>query len=84
MTIVELDRLVATFSITATYVKKLKVGEQLTIRFPESQQQATGTIDFISPIIDAESGTIRVKIQVDNSDNRYRSGERCVVQIQEN
>jgi hypothetical protein len=38
-------------------------------------------VEFISPVIDAESGTIRVKVRVNNSENRVRSGERCTLRL---
>lgn len=81
LTIVEIDRLLATFSILSPYARRYEVGQKVEIRFPNSRQKAKGTIEFVSPVTDAESGEVRVKLRIDNPDNRYRSGERCVIDI---
>ena len=82
LTVVELDPLVAVFSIMRPLADRLKVDSTLKVRFPESKDEVKGTIEFISPITDAESGTVRIKIRVDNPEGRYRSGERCVIDVQ--
>ena len=81
LTLVELDPLIAVFSIMHPLADRLKVHSTIKVRFPESKDTVKGTIEFISPVTDFESGTVRVKIRVDNSDGRYRSGERCVIDI---
>jgi multidrug efflux pump subunit AcrA (membrane-fusion protein) len=40
-----------------------------------------GTIEFISPVTDAESGTVRVKVRMDNRSGLFRSGQRCSLQL---
>ena len=38
-------------------------------------------IEFISPVADAESGTLLVKLRVDNPKGEYRSGMRCTLEL---
>ena len=48
---------------------------------PPNLDPVKGAIDFISPVTDAESGTVRVKVRIDNPQNKYRSGQRCALQL---
>lgn len=74
--IVQLDPLVAVFPLPSPQVASLKTGQQVTIGF-SSSDQVPGTIDFISPVTEGESGTVRVNVRVPNPTGQYRSGERC-------
>ena len=56
-------------------------GTTVQLRFGERDHPTDGTIEFVSPTIDAESGTVRVKIRIDNSRGEYRAGERCRLAI---
>lgn len=81
LSIVELDPLLAGFSLMRTDAEKLQLGQKVYVRFPESKSQVTGTIEFIAPVVDAESGTVRVKVRVVNTKKRLRSGERCTLSL---
>ena len=35
----------------------------------------------VAPITDAESGTVRVKVRIDNPNGNYRSGERWTLEV---
>ena len=59
----------------------LRVDQEMKVRFLTSGVETTGTVDFISPVTDAESGTVLVRIRVDNADGRFRSGERCKIHV---
>ena len=60
---------------------KLRIDQDVTIHFLDSEVETKGTVEFISPVTDAESGTVRVKIRIDNPDGKYRSGERCTLEF---
>lgn len=81
MTVVQLDPLLASFSILGPHVEKLAMDQAVKIRFPISKQLVEGRVTFISPVTDAESGMVRVKVRVDNPDGKIRSGERCLIQF---
>jgi multidrug efflux pump subunit AcrA (membrane-fusion protein) len=38
------------------------------------------TVEFVSPIIDAASGTVRVKFAIENRGGEIRSGGRCTLE----
>ncbi len=83
MTIVQLDPLLATFSILGPYAEQLSLHQEVTLHFPVSKREVVGHVAFISPVTDAESGMVRVKVRVANPEGRTRSGERCLIQFGE-
>jgi hypothetical protein len=72
LTLVQLDPLLAVFPLTT-------VGQQVVIRFSNEDETATSTVEFISPVADAESGRVLVKICIRNPAGIYRSGTRCTL-----
>lgn len=81
MTVVQLDPLLATFSILSPHAETLVLDQTVKIRFPVSKRLVEGQVTFISPVTDAESGMVRVKVRVANPDGKTRSGERCLIQF---
>ena len=81
VTIVQLDQLLAKFSLRRSRAEHLEIGDVLPVRFPNLTEAVAGTVEEISPVIDAESGTIRVKLKVENADGKLRSGQRCALEL---
>lgn len=81
LVLVELDFLLANFTMLTTQAQTLQVGSKLPVSFPNSSATASGTVEFIAPVTDAESGTVRVKVRIPNPDNRFRCGERCKIRL---
>jgi RND family efflux transporter MFP subunit len=79
VTVVQLHPLQVIFPVPTTEALKLTRDQQVAIRMPELKQEAVGRVEMISPITEAESGTVRVKVLIDNADGRYRAGLRCVL-----
>jgi RND family efflux transporter MFP subunit len=79
LTIMQLDPLRITFSIPNTQGQSLRVGQAVALTFPESEQSAVGHVEFVSPITDAESATVRVKVLLNNPKGKYRCGVRSVI-----
>ncbi|MBL8827745.1 MAG: efflux RND transporter periplasmic adaptor subunit [Planctomycetaceae bacterium] len=75
--IVQLDRLKATFLVQRTQREGLKLNQPVQVRMIDTEEMIPGTIEHISPITDAESGTTVVRVLIDNRDGRHRSGEKC-------
>lgn len=80
VTLSQLDSLLANFTLTGSQAASLKKGDELPIIFSEGTDRG-GIIEFISPIMDAESGTVLIKVRVENSDGVYRSGQRCRIRL---
>jgi RND family efflux transporter MFP subunit len=80
VTLVQLDTLLANFTLTGSQAASLQLESELPIIFSEGND-CPGTIDFISPVMDAESGTVLVKVRIDNADRSHRSGQRCRIRL---
>ena len=79
--LVQLDWLLAVFSVPSYQAAVLTAGQTVTIRLADGLRPLEGTVEFISPVTDAESGTVRVKVRLDNRSGLFRSGQRCSLQL---
>lgn len=76
-TVVKLDQLRSRFHLLTEAVESLQVGKPVTLIVGHQEKRVLGTIEFISPVTDADSGTARVDVLIDNSEQRLRSGVSC-------
>jgi RND family efflux transporter MFP subunit len=79
VTLVQLNPIRATFLMPRPQAARLRSGQRVAVRFPDSGQSAPGIVELVSELTDAESGTVTVRIRIDNEQGKYRSGERCVL-----
>lgn len=79
--LVQLDRLLGVFSVPAQQAEPLRVGATLPVQVGEAALPVDGIIESVSPVTDAESGTVRVKVGLDNTHSQYRSGQRCTLRL---
>jgi RND family efflux transporter MFP subunit len=77
-TVVQLHPLRAVFAIPAAGARNLKLDQTVSLRFPDSGQECAGRIELVSPVIDAESGLVRVKVIIPNEDGKKPCGARCL------
>lgn len=77
LTLVELDPLLASFTVMSGQVTKLRTEQKLTVEFLSSRRKTTGVVELVAPVTDAESGTVQIKLRIANPDHLFRSGERC-------
>ncbi|HEB50774.1 MAG TPA: efflux RND transporter periplasmic adaptor subunit [Desulfobulbus sp.] len=75
LTLVQLDPLLGRFHLPLTAAQGLRPGQEVQVRIGDAR--AEGTIDFVSPVIDARSGTVTVRVRVPNPDLALTSGSRC-------
>ena len=80
-TIAQLDPLIAIYSVPSVLSHELKANIEVNMLVGESRLPAKGIVDYIAPVIDAQSGTILIKVRVPNSKNVYRSGEKCLLVV---
>lgn len=74
LTVVQIDRLLVNLFLTPARAAKLKVGDTSPLLLGDEAARITGTVEFISPVTDAASGTVRVKFVLENKDATIRSG----------
>ena len=83
VTLVQLKKLLANFAMLISQADQLEPGQKVSLRFFESQTTVEGKVHFISPVTDAESGTVLVKVMVDNTEGLVRSGARCSIELRD-
>jgi len=78
LTVVQIDRLTANLFLPPARALGLKVGDQVPLTL-DGRKRVAGTVEFISPVTDPASGTVRVKFTIENSSGEHRSGVRCTL-----
>ncbi len=78
-TIAQLDQLKVRYFLTTQQAAKMKQGGRARVSIPATNQNTTATIDFIAPVTDSNSGTVRVELRLDNRHGNFRSGLRCIL-----
>lgn len=73
--VVQLNPLRAIFLVPQEQTHRLWEEETVTLLFGE--KSIAGEVEFVSPTADAQSGTCRVKIKIDNRYNNLSSGLPC-------
>ncbi len=81
--LVQLDPLLATFSVPSHLVPRIEKAGKLPVFLEDAGTWVTGEIERIAPVTDAESGTVRIKVRLANAEGKYRSGERCTIELKE-
>ncbi len=76
-TVVRLDRLKIRFYLDESTLDKIDIGSQVNVTIGKQAQLRTATVTFVSPVIDPDSGTGKVEVEIDNSDLSLRSGTIC-------
>ncbi len=82
MQLLALDPLLLEVSILESELRLLHVGAQATIAlhaYPD--EQFAGAVQAISPVVDSESGTCRILIQMDNPGQRIKPGMFAQLEI---
>jgi RND family efflux transporter MFP subunit len=81
LTVVQLDPLRVTFSLPTAAAASLTVGQSVALELPENGARVSGKVEFVAPITEAESGTVRVKVLFPNSGGAHRCGVRCLLNL---
>lgn len=74
LTVVQIDRLIVNLFLPPVRAAKLRLGGSAELLLAENPQRVPAIVEFISPVIDAASGTVRVKFVLDNTAGKLRSG----------
>lgn len=84
--VVEIDALKATAHVPAHAVSLINIGDMLQLELnqksnlkSETPKTVTGKIEFISPVIDSSSNTVRIRLRIDNKDQAIRGGTQAHV-----
>jgi len=70
ITIVQNDPLKVEFFIPTSQSQKLKVGQELQVRYPGEEAWKPAQVKFKSPVADTASDTQKIGLEMANSENR--------------
>ncbi len=79
LTLVQLEKLRVKLPVSANFAATLKVGALLELRIPELSRTVAAEVEVVSPVLDANSGTVQVTCVIDNAHGDVQSGVRCLV-----
>ena len=79
MTLVQLDPLKAVFHLPQAVAYPMAKSKAVTLE--GGGTAITGEIEYISPVINAQSGTVEVRIRIPNPQHKLISGGRCSLAI---
>jgi RND family efflux transporter MFP subunit len=77
LTIVQLNPLRATFSVPVADVTSLRKGQKISVKVDGVTKPVDAQVELVSPVINADSQTVRVKVELPNPGNKIRSGAKC-------
>lgn len=82
-TLVDLSRLRLSFFLDTQLALPLQEGQAVKMQAVGTDAKLAGTIEYVGPLTQADSGRVRVDVLVDNPTRQYRSGLRCRLLIDE-
>ena len=72
--IIDDNRLLAVMNVPMDDKTLTSVGSAVSIRIPDCDQTANGSIYEVTPQADHRTGTIRIRVLIDNADGKLRAG----------
>lgn len=78
MTVVQLDSLRVKLNLPVEVAAKLVQGASATLRL-DQKTNVPALVEFVSPVIDAASRTVRVTFLLANAEGLFRSGVHCTL-----
>lgn len=80
--IVKLQVLEGTVNLPEQELSKLRVNQAAKLRFTAfPNEDVVAHVERISPVVDSDTGTFRVKLTINNADNKLKSGMFAQVKI---
>ena len=76
--IVNIDKVYVQFYLEPVLLGSIKEGQEVEVTFPANNNaKATGTVDFVDPRLDAQTGNLRIKVLIDNKNRAIKAGMRA-------
>ena len=76
-----MDQLYAVFNIPVEDTAAIKVGSPVRVVLRSTSTTIDAEIGAVAPTIDGESGTVQVRVELDNADRQFLAGDRCTLQL---
>jgi multidrug efflux pump subunit AcrA (membrane-fusion protein) len=77
VTVVDVSRLRSRFFVSTEFAEALERGAPVELFVGAKRARMKAQIEFVSPITESESGTVRVDVLIDNAQQKWRSGVVC-------
>jgi RND family efflux transporter MFP subunit len=77
----DIDRLSIELHVPTETIAGLSPGAIVRLDCPATSTEGTATVEFVSPVTDAESGTVKVRLRVDDTGGGVRAGIRCIANL---
>jgi RND family efflux transporter MFP subunit len=75
------DKLFAVFNIPVEDTAVIHVGSSVKVHLRSSSRTLDASVTSIAPDIDGESGTVQVRVELDNADRSLLVGDRCTLRL---
>jgi len=76
-----IDKLYAVFNIPVLEARNVRLNSPAKVYLRGAQRTLDARVTFVAPMIDGESGTVEVRLELDNSKRDLLSGDRCTLQV---
>lgn len=76
-----MDKLYAVFNIPVEDTATVQVGSSVRVFLRSNSTTIDASVSSIAPDIDGESGTVQVRVELDNTDRKLLAGDRCTMQL---
>ena len=79
LTVVQVDKLIVNLFLPPARACAFQAGADAALQLLDETASITAKVEFVSPVTDSASGTVRVKFVIDNAAGTHRSGGRCTL-----
>ena len=76
------NELMAVFNVPADEIDRFDVDQKVDVFLRSSRVTVSGVVHGIAPAIDGESGTVEMRVLLDNRQGKLRVGDRCTVSLE--
>ena len=80
VTLIQVDKLIAKFAVPSTQVTSFEVGKKFNLQLGNDRTVLAEVLS-VGIETDAQSGTVEVKLVIENPEMEFRSGELCTLTI---
>jgi RND family efflux transporter MFP subunit len=80
--VAECDRLRVVFTVPTEQAARLRAGQKVGLTMTGESKPVEGQVELVSQMTDPESGTVRVKVLIDNARGTHRSGVPCSLSLE--
>ncbi|TWU49813.1 efflux RND transporter periplasmic adaptor subunit [Rubripirellula reticaptiva] len=75
------DQLIAVFNIPVEDTPEIRVGAPVRIFLRSTSTKVDAAVTSLAPEIEGESGTLQVRVELDNAEGRMLAGDRCTLRF---